>query len=63
MYNRVYDTSVEMLTVTYDFRQFSVNIDVYLLELEFGSQKGGAEVLWHPATSLADCPSMFFLRQ
>lgn len=63
MYNRVHDIRVEMLTMTYDFRQSSVNIDVYLLDLEFGSQKGGAEVLWHPATSLAVCPSMFLLRQ
>lgn len=63
MYNRVHDIRVEMLTMTYDFRQSSVNIDVYLLDLEFGSQKGGAEVLWYPATSLAVCPSMFFLRQ
>lgn len=63
MYNRVHDIRVEMLTMTYDFRQSSVNIDVYLLDLEFGSQKGGTEVLWHPATSLAVCPSMFFLRQ
>lgn len=51
MFSHVYDISVEMLTMTYDFRQFCVNIDVNLLHLEFGSQKGWAEVLWHPATS------------
>lgn len=36
MYSHVY-ISVEMLTITYDFRQFCVNIYVYLLHLEFGS--------------------------
>lgn len=37
MYSHVYDISVEMLMMTYDFRQFCVNIDVYLLHLESGS--------------------------
>lgn len=52
MLSRVSDISVGMLMVKYNFKQFYYfNINVYLLDLKFWSQKAWKEVLRHPAMS------------